>query len=289
MRLRILTALALIPPVLYLLGWAPDWLFVLAVIAVSERALYEYFLIGRQSGWVQEGGGATRILEAAGYAFCAGIGLLQLLNLRLYPVPLDLDFAALIGLVLLVMGLALGLAGNLKLYLPAVATTILGVLYVGATFSCLIPLRLSPRLTPMGEGRYWVLLLFVVTWADDAGAYFTGHWIGRTPLAPRISPKKTVEGSIGGLLASLSAAWLFALFFWQTPNWKTAMLLVGLVAFAGQVGDLAESALKRGASVKDSGELLPGHGGMLDRIDSLLFAAPVLWIVLALRVWLRTP
>ncbi len=290
MKLRILTALVLIPPVLYLLGWAPDWLFVLAVVSVSERALYEFFVISGQSGWVEgTAAAATGALRGMGYISCAALGLLQWLSLRLYPIPLDLGFAALLGLVLSVSIVALNLDRNLKLFLPAVATTVLGVLYVGATFSCLIPLRLSTRLTSSGEGRDWVLLLFLATWAGDAGAYFTGQLIGRTPLAPRISPHKTVEGSIGGLIASLLMAWLFALFFWKTPDWKTVILLVGLVAVAGQVGDLAESALKRGASVKDSGGLLPGHGGMLDRIDSQLFAAPVLWIVLALRVWFRTP
>src|SRR5689334_16478931 len=123
MKLRILTALALIPPVLYLLGWAPDWLFVLAVIAVSERALYEFFVISGQSGGVERTNAArTGLLQGIAYIGCAALGFLQWQSLRAYPIPLDLGFAALIGLVLLALIVALGLANNLRLYLPAVAT-----------------------------------------------------------------------------------------------------------------------------------------------------------------------
>lgn len=279
MRIRILTALVLVPPALYLIGWAPGWLFVLAVIAVAERALYEYFAISAQT--------VVGSFRAIGYAACALIGLLQAAHLRFLRAPIDLEFAAVLVLTLLLLTVALRTVEDLKTYLPAVATTFWGVIYIGATFSCLIPLRLSSRISPAGEGRFWVLLLFLAIWGDDAGAYFTGHVFGRTPLAPRISPKKTLEGSVGGFLASLLIAWLFTglygRWFGKTADLKTVILLVALFAVAGQVGDLAESALKRGAAVKDSSELLPGHGGMLDRIDSLLFAAPALWMALALK------
>jgi len=95
-----------------------------------------------------------------------------------------------------------------------------------------------------------------------------------------------LEGSIAGLGGSLLVAWGFTSLFWQTASWKKAMLLAGIVALFGQIGDLAESAIKRGASVKDSGSVLPGHGGLLDRVDSLLFGAPVLWLSLAIwELW----
>jgi phosphatidate cytidylyltransferase len=105
-------------------------------------------------------------------------------------------------------------------------------------------------------------------------------------LFPSISPKKTLEGSVAGFVGSLLVAWGFARLFWQTANLKTVILLAGLVALFGQIGDLAESAMKRGANLKDSGSVLPGHGGLLDRVDSLLFGAPVLWLTLAIMdIW----
>ncbi|PYV04890.1 MAG: phosphatidate cytidylyltransferase, partial [Acidobacteria bacterium] len=107
--------------------------------------------------------------------------------------------------------------------------------------------------------------------------------MGRTQLFGRVSPKKTVEGAMGGLAGSLFIAWGFARWFWQTADVKTVMLLAVLVAVAGQIGDLVESGLKRCAEMKDSGGLLPGHGGLLDRIDSLIFGAPALWLALALK------
>ena len=127
-----------------------------------------------------------------------------------------------------------------------------------------------------------MLLLFLVIWADDTFAYLVGHTMGRKVLFPSISPKKTLEGSVAGLVGSLLVAWGFARLFWQTASLKTVILLAGLVALFGQIGDLAESAMKRGANLKDSGSVLPGHGGLLDRVDSLLFGAPVLWLALAI-------
>jgi phosphatidate cytidylyltransferase len=123
--------------------------------------------------------------------------------------------------------------------------------------------------------------LFLVIWADDTCAYLVGRTMGRKMLFPSISPKKTLEGSVAGLVGSLLVAWGFARLFWQTASLKTVILLAGLVALFGQIGDLVESAMKRGANLKDSGSVLPGHGGLLDRVDSLLFGAPVLWLTLA--------
>ena len=132
----------------------------------------------------------------------------------------------------------------------------------------------------LGAGSRFLLLLFLVIWAGDICAYLVGRPLGRTPFFARISPRKTWEGALAGLAGSLLAAWAFAHWFWKTADVKTVMLLAAWIAVAGQVGDLVESAIKRGANQKDSGTLLPGHGGFLDRIDSLLFAAPALWLAL---------
>ncbi len=126
------------------------------------------------------------------------------------------------------------------------------------------------------QGGIWVLLLFAVTWLNDTFAYFVGHWWGRRKLAPQVSPGKTLEGFFGGMVGSLVGS-LFVWFFWQPLPLAAALLLALLAGVIGPLGDLSESLLKRAFGVKDSGHLIPGHGGMLDRIDALLFNAPVVY------------
>jgi phosphatidate cytidylyltransferase len=171
------------------------------------------------------------------------------------------------------------------------AVTSFGVAYVGllAPFIVLVA-HLAPAggtaSTPIGAlnleaGTAWILLLLLVVWGYDSGAYLTGRWLGRRRLVDHISPSKTVEGLVGGLLAATIAAglgaWLIGLEPWQP-------LLIGpIVGLAAQAGDLAESLVKRAAGRKESGFLVPGHGGILDRIDSFLFAAPVL-VIYALAI-----
>ncbi|MBI5079011.1 phosphatidate cytidylyltransferase [Candidatus Saganbacteria bacterium] len=158
-----------------------------------------------------------------------------------------------------------------------IAITMLGMIYVGWFFSYLIFIR---SLT--AHGGYLFFLLFTV-WAMDTAAYLTGRFIGRTPLFPSISPKKTWEGSIAGFTVCLLAAGVFS----RTSNLEIwhALILGGLIGVFGQVSDLIESLIKRDAGVKDSSSLLPGHGGILDRIDSFILTAPlmyyyVVWFVL---------
>jgi phosphatidate cytidylyltransferase len=157
------------------------------------------------------------------------------------------------------------------------AMTVLGVLYVGCGLAC------YPRLVALPSGSRWVLLVVLVTALGDTFAYFGGRAFGRTPLSS-LSPKKTVEGSVSGLAASVAFGYLFSVrFLPPLPPW---FLLGGLtaLALAGQAGDLFESLLKRAAGVKDSGSVIPGHGGMFDRADSLVAAGPVaLSLVLAAR------
>jgi len=278
MKLRALTALVLIPPVTYLIGWAPEWLFLLVLIAVVERSLYEFVLINRQAGF--------RCLPGVAYVAGALLCLAQTSELRAQALGGLVVSAVLLVSILCILILALGRLEDLRLYPGTTASTLFAIVYIGLTLSFLVPLRFSPRFSSVGTGRDLTLLLFLVIWTDDIFAYLVGRRLGRTLLMPRVSPKKTLEGSLGGLAASLLAGWAFARWFWHPANLKAAMLLVVLVAVAGQVGDLAESALKRGADVKDSGTLLPGHGGLLDRVDSLLFGAPALWVALSIKdIW----
>ena len=280
MKLRFLTALLLIPPVIYLIGWSPKWLLLAAVIAVAELCFYEFFELCRHADFKP----LSMLGYLAGAAICA-VRATDADENALYSLLL------LMALVLVTLSVALVTSRDLKTYLGTVFTTLFGVIYIALALSCLIPLRFSHLShgvlraagTPSASGgRNLLLLLFLVLWADDTFAYLVGRTIGRNRLFPSISPKKTLEGSVAGLGGSLLVAWGFAILVWQTASLKKVMLLAGLVALFGQIGDLAESAMKRGAGVKDSGSVLPGHGGLLDRVDSLLFGAPVLWLSLAI-------
>jgi phosphatidate cytidylyltransferase len=136
------------------------------------------------------------------------------------------------------------------------------------------------RLLPQGEWLIFFLLL--VTWASDTGAYYVGTLYGRHRLAPTISPKKTVEGLVGGLIAAIIAGYIARWWFLPELSGLDCLVLATLLTIAGLWGDLAESAMKRTVGMKDSGGILPGHGGMLDRLDSLLFATPVFYYYITL-------
>jgi phosphatidate cytidylyltransferase len=158
-----------------------------------------------------------------------------------------------------------------------------GSLYIGGSLALLLLLRGlgAPAGEPMG---CWpVLLLFAITWSVDISAYFSGRAFGRLKIAPRTSPGKTLEGSLAGLLAA--AVVMVIVFFLGLDRWTSMPLAAGsglVVGVAAQAGDLVESAVKRWARVKDSGDMLPGHGGILDRFDSMFLSAPALYVCLVL-------
>ncbi len=274
MKLRILTAVPLALVVLWLILQAPEWLFLLALLVTVERCLYEFFNLSRLAG--------LAAFPAVGYAAGGAICLAQAAEIRVRG---SWVWSVLVLFILLTLALALKWTGHFKQYLAATSATLFGVLYVAFSLSWLVPLRWAEP----SVGRHLMLLLFLVIWAGDIFALLIGRWVGRTLLLPRISPKKTVEGAVGGLGGSLLVAWVVGRWFWRTTGLKTVILLGGFVALAGQIGDLVESALKRGAEVKDAGTLLPGHGGLIDRVDSLLFGTPTLWLALAIQNLWRQP
>jgi len=155
---------------------------------------------------------------------------------------------------------------------PSVMGTLLGMFYLGWMLSYAISLRMA-----FPQGGQLVLWLCAMIWCNDTAAYFTGHAWGRHKLAPRISPGKTIEGGIGGLLASILIAWLGKILFLGDISWINITILGVIIGIISQMSDLCESLVKRWAGVKDSGAILPGHGGLLDRIDSLIFTAPVMY------------
>lgn len=244
---RILTALVLLPTFLYIVVWAPHWLFLSALAIVAVLCFYEY------SGLVTH----HKIRTPGIFGYVAGLLIVFL------PQP-DIIFVVLIAI------LALALAMNsreLADALPFAAALLLGVIYVFGCLRSAIGLRL---LSP-----YWLLFALSVNWVGDIAAFYFGRWLGRHKLAPRVSPAKSIEGAA----ASAAVAVVYAYFYFtrligNVPlAWVIGIAIVGNIA--GQIGDLCESAIKRGAGVKDSGTMLPGHGGWLDRIDSSLFALPV--------------
>jgi len=182
---------------------------------------------------------------------------------------------------------------------PAAAAAVFAFTYIALPMGMLVQLR------QQWAGAFYLLYLLLVVWAGDIFAYFVGKSMGRHLMAPRISPKKTWEGAAASVVASVGVGWLLfhyalpissallrvglierrdGLFGLEQPAMGPVILLTVVLNVAAQLGDLVESLIKRGAGVKDSGSILPGHGGMLDRIDALLFAAPVLWFYTAWRV-----
>lgn len=162
---------------------------------------------------------------------------------------------------------------DLKRFLAGVSASLFGAVYVGFMLGLVLRLHSSPD----GKGPRLIFLACVVVWAGDTAAYYAGRAFGKRLLAPRVSPKKTWEGAFANAAAGVAAACIAKWTFFPELGWADAVVLGLLLTTVGQMGDLFESAIKRGADVKDSSGILPGHGGMLDRLDSLLFGGPVLY------------
>lgn len=254
---RVATALVLIPFFVYIVLWSPYWAFLAAAAGVSVLCFREF-----------AGLAALHNLPKPGlFGYAAGL-LVLLIPSR------DMSFVVLIA----ILGMALSLRlPDLTEALPAAGVLVLGVLYVFGSLRCAVELR---AIHP-----YWPFFALSLNWVGDITALYVGKLIGKHKLAPIVSPAKSWEGAIASVAGSLIYA---ALYFPRLlPNVPLAEAL-GLTAaanIAGQFGDLCESALKRGAGVKDSGTLLPGHGGWLDRVDSSLFALPVVYVVVSNFHW----
>ncbi len=147
-----------------------------------------------------------------------------------------------------------------------------GMTYIALSLATIASIRHG------SDGMIWIFLLLAVIFAGDIGAYYVGSYYGKHKLCPSVSPKKTIEGALGGIVANILVGSIFKILFLPLLEWKYSILFFVCAGIAGQIGDLFESALKRNAAIKDSGSILPGHGGLLDRIDALLFAAPITYL-----------
>jgi phosphatidate cytidylyltransferase len=271
---RVLTAIILAPLVLVLVFLGPMWLITLVVAGVAMLAAWEFLALTEHRG-----AKPPRVLTLG------SIGLLFAGN-YLWP---D-ETITIFGLFSIILLVFCTFKSPVERALADVTSSIFALFYLGLT---LIPL---PMLREASNGPSLLAFLFLTVWAGDTVAMYAGRRFGRRKMAPNLSPNKTWAGAIGSVMGAIAvAAILLALSsslaqlnsvrlsFADAPVWYWLVLAV-VVNVAAQVGDLAESALKRSAGVKDSGTLLPGHGGVLDRIDALLLAAPVLWYAQVIRL-----
>jgi phosphatidate cytidylyltransferase len=252
---RVLTAAALIPFVIYVVLWAPLLLFS-AVLAIAALLSYREY---------------NSIAEAYGFGSPGPLGYVAGLLLLFWPAE---TWVLLVIVALLTLALVLR-DPDLAKALPRAALLVLGVVYLFGAWKSAIPLRtLSP---------HWLMYGLVLNWAGDIGAYYVGRSFGKHRLAPVVSPNKSWEGAVASVITAVAVAGPYLLWFAPGFGIPQALTLTAVANVAGQFGDLCESAMKRGAGVKDSGNLLPGHGGFLDRVDSTLFALPVIYAWLRLR------
>jgi len=289
---RIATAVVLIPIVMLLVLRAPVPVLVTFALAVALVTVQEFLKLAESYN--------VAPLRLPTYLFVGLFFLLFALTAAETPQVSALKFVLGVGFACAIapfifLTITMRRAQMSGAY-PAAAASTFAFVYIAVPMAMLVQLR------QQWAGAFWLLYLLLVVWAGDIFAYFVGRSVGRHLMAPRISPKKTWEGAAASLVASLVVGSLLftyalpissfllrvgliqrrdGLFGLEKPELWPILLLTVVLNIAAQLGDLVESLIKRGAGVKDSGTILPGHGGMLDRIDALLFAAPVLWFYVA--------
>jgi phosphatidate cytidylyltransferase len=285
---RVATAAVLIPCVVGLVLWGSTAAVTIGAALVILLALFEFFALGDAIGHR-----AYRFWTAAcalGLVFVQwmastansvgtsrGIQYFVLIGKAFLSVPAvgDVFFIFLLGVTVLTLWTKRPMVEAL----PAAGISSSGLILVA------LPLTYAIRLHGIStDGPKLLMFVLIITWVGDTAAYFVGRAIGKHPLAPVLSPKKSWEGTIASILGALLVAVVFARWLIVPPPHLLAMAVVGNIA--GQAGDLLESAYKRSAGVKDSGSLLPGHGGVLDRIDALILAIPVVWYY---WIWIYLP
>ena len=265
LRTRVLSAIVLIPLVAGVV-YAGGWVLAGALLVVVVRAAYELFALMGEAGY-------RPALAVSALIMAAFLVVARFPELHLVGAVLA---ASVIGS--LVWQLLRPPEGHPT---QSWALTLGAALWLGWLISHFTMIRDLSPVFGLGLGTRWLVLAFLVTWVNDSAAYFIGKAIGRHPCAPYLSPKKTWEGTIGGWLGGIVATVLLGYWLVDLP-WAHGLVLGVLVATVAPFGDLAKSMVKRQMKVKDFSALIPGHGGMFDRIDSLLFVVPVVYYYLTL-------
>ncbi len=272
MKTRLLTAAVALPILIasiVLPLWVPEtvWIFVIIAVLALAAGMFEFFSL-------------TKKLELKADAAVAYIGATGLVVAFVFDAPakapdlLILTMALFVAAVLVTQ--AFRFQKDFSKMLAGIGVTLLGVFYIAFLGGFLIATRVGFEAVPDLSTKL-LLFFLVVLFGSDSGAYFAGRAMGKHKLAPAISPGKTVEGLIGGLIAAAGFAALCTWLFFPELPYMFSIPLAVVMAAVGVLGDLAESAMKRGSNTKDAANVLPGHGGLLDRLDSLLLNAPILY------------
>lgn len=256
---RLISAIILLPPVIYIVYKGGIYINLLVFVVVILMSLEFYRILGF----------VKRDLIVAMVITCAGY-------LMVVSLHSEYHFFALIAILLVTSLYLLFTIREVKGSSARVAYFLLGIIYIGI-FPAFIPLI---RNIDSENGFYYLFTFLAVIWLSDTFAYFIGKSLGRHKLYELISPKKTVEGSIGGLAGGILGVYVVGFICGKSPDYLFIFLVGVVVNLVGQAGDLFESMFKRDAGLKDSGDLIPGHGGILDRVDAIIFAAPLMYIIL---------
>ena len=262
---RWLTAFVAVPILIYIIGFGPRWVFHILLFLAAVTGQFEFYRITCPD--------LPRLFQVTGIL----LTLWMFLSLSLggaFILPAIILFWLMVPMALFMF--TYGKTGARAMEL--LAGTVIAPLYVSLPLALLIMVDRFPR------GNLWIFFLLAVIFLGDTGAFYFGKLFGKHKLYPAVSPGKTWEGAIGALITSMMAALVYFLFI-DLYTWGPAIVgLTALLSIAGQIGDLAESVIKRTHGVKDSGGILPGHGGILDRIDGLLFSIPILYIYLTWNI-----
>jgi phosphatidate cytidylyltransferase len=262
---RVISGLLFLP-IFYLVAWElPPVYFTTLVLAAAAVGQYEFYRIAQAQG--------SHPLRLPGIA----VGALMVLEFYHPLLPALGTFLPVAVSAFVLMIARLFSARPVNGAIEDVASTLLGVVYVAMLFAYQVAVRTGE------DGKQWLVFLYFIIWASDIGAYSIGIPFGKHRLYAKVSPKKSLEGLLGALVASAAMALLCRVWFMPPIGAGEAIAIAVVLATVGTVGDLVESLFKRSAGVKDSGTLIPGHGGILDRMDSMLFAAPVLYYYLRMR------
>ncbi len=254
---REITAAIASPLTIWIIGWAPNPIFDLTICIIGTLALYEFLVLGTRKGYT-----IPIVICIAAMLFIVAAFILE---------PISVEMGVFLALLLIPASYVFA-NGSLDDALPSSGIAVLATLYVGMLGGSLVRLH-----NDFPEGPRLIFFLLLVVWLGDAGAYYCGKNFGRHKMSPRISPKKTIEGGIGGALTSVITAVVIHFTFFKSFPLLHAVIAGLLLSVTGMIGDLAESMWKRSAAVKDSGTLIPGHGGFLDRFDSIFYTAPILY------------
>lgn len=254
---RVVTAIVLIPLVYSIVKYSNPALFLLVVAAIVLIGQYEFYKFHFRN-----------FNRFTLLGLLSGFGLLLTFG---SGVSLQAREAVLGAVIFITFSGFLFFKKSLDGALTGVSVVVFGVLYISWTLGHLISLRL------LANGQNLIFFVLIITWGVDTGAYYSGKLLGKHKLSPQISPGKTIEGAIGGVITCIGAAFLARWLFLTELRFNSTVLIGFILGIISQLGDLSESLLKRSAGFKDSGSIIPGHGGMLDRVDSLIFTVPAFY------------